>query len=642
MYHLQAIEAYPLQVYVSALLFSPTQSLIRNAFEHEEPSHFTIKPTLRDSWGACLQTLTIGEYDKIRCVAFSPNSRLLACTIKRTVNIYNATSGARLQTIEHSNSKKGVAFLSESLLAVASEGNLIRIWDLTIGVCLKALEGHEDVVNDVAFSGSQLASASRDGTVKIWDTTSGACLRTLADNSCAVTMVAFSSNLVAASSIGRITKIWNADSGMCVFTLHTNVYTYTSLAFSPDSTQLALTLDESVEIWDVNNGTCLQKLVGHTDTVHSVIFSRDATWLASASADRTVKIWSPSGTCLQTFTDHVVGVHLVALSHDSTFLASASSDGAVKLWDTSSVGVCDKNATGHNEAVSELVFLRDFTWLASLSRDRTVKIWDSNTGACLQTLEGFESHTIQIGSGNSTRLVILLWNKCVEIWDTDSSSASYSRKLTILSDWSPAWFPCVSLSHDSSRLASSVDSVEGDISILDISGNGASHLRTFEHAFNSEFIRKLAFSHDATKLASLSLTSIIIWDVISGVRIHKFDTDRHVANVAFNATGSYVHIGHSTISTSPPYDVVSLDRPEHPLYPSAGYSENGEWITYGGKNVLWMPTAYRSYFKIHCISPCGRKVAVGTKSGEVWIVNFNPRSSDELDSRDSGTRLKVC
>ena len=43
MYHKQAIESYPLQTYASALLFSPTGSLVRQLFQHEEQERITIR-----------------------------------------------------------------------------------------------------------------------------------------------------------------------------------------------------------------------------------------------------------------------------------------------------------------------------------------------------------------------------------------------------------------------------------------------------------------------------------------------------------------------------------------------------------------------------------------------------------------------
>ncbi|KAF2418759.1 HET-domain-containing protein [Tothia fuscella] len=56
LYHKVAIENNPLQAYASALMFSPTSSLIRKLFRHEEPAWITIRPAIGDEWSACLAT----------------------------------------------------------------------------------------------------------------------------------------------------------------------------------------------------------------------------------------------------------------------------------------------------------------------------------------------------------------------------------------------------------------------------------------------------------------------------------------------------------------------------------------------------------------------------------------------------------
>jgi WD40 repeat protein len=76
MYHKGAIEDYPLQTYASALLFSPTSSMIRQLFQHEKLKGISIRPPLSGNWNACLQTLE-GHTRDVRSVAFSHDSARL-------------------------------------------------------------------------------------------------------------------------------------------------------------------------------------------------------------------------------------------------------------------------------------------------------------------------------------------------------------------------------------------------------------------------------------------------------------------------------------------------------------------------------------------------------------------------------------
>ena len=110
MYHKQAIEISPLQAYASALIFSPTGSLIRHHFKKEEPKWITIKPTIGDKWSACLQTLE-GHSEEVYSVAFSHDSaRLASASWDRTVKIWDASSGACLQTLDIGKSLFNISF----------------------------------------------------------------------------------------------------------------------------------------------------------------------------------------------------------------------------------------------------------------------------------------------------------------------------------------------------------------------------------------------------------------------------------------------------------------------------------------------------------------------------------------------------
>jgi WD40 repeat protein len=187
MYHKETVEEYPLQVYASALVFSPADSLIRQLFQHEEQKGVAIKPDISNGWRDCLQTLE-SHTGYIRSVAFSHDSaRLASVSGDSTLKIWDAHSGACLQTLKgHSDDISSVAFSHDSArLASASFDRTVKIWDAHSGACLQTLEGHTDNLSTVVFShdSARLASASYNNTVKIWDAHSGACLQTLEEQS---------------------------------------------------------------------------------------------------------------------------------------------------------------------------------------------------------------------------------------------------------------------------------------------------------------------------------------------------------------------------------------------------------------------------------------------------------------------------
>jgi WD40 repeat protein len=196
MYHKEVIKSYPLQMYASALLFSPTGSVTRRLFQHEELEGITVQPAMSDNWSACLQTLE-GHGSCVNSVVFShDSSKLASASHDKTVKVWDASSGACLQTLEgHRNRVVSVAFSHDlSNLASASHDKTVKVWDASSGACLQTLEGHTGYVNSVAFShdSSKLTSASYDKTVKVWEASSGACLHTLEVHSDDVSSVAFS------------------------------------------------------------------------------------------------------------------------------------------------------------------------------------------------------------------------------------------------------------------------------------------------------------------------------------------------------------------------------------------------------------------------------------------------------------------
>ncbi|KAK4247891.1 hypothetical protein C7999DRAFT_31702 [Corynascus novoguineensis] len=442
LYYKLVIENCPLQVYASALIFSPILSITRNQFKNEEPKWIIQKPAIEDNWSACLQTLE-GHNESVNSVTWSHDATQLASasvdkTVKiwdsatgqydKTIKIWDPATGQCVSTLEgHSGAVISVAWSYDATrLASTSEDETVKIWDPATGQCISTLKGHSSWAKSVAWSydANRLASASDDKTVKIWDPATGHCVSTTEGHSGQVRSVTWSHSAtrLASASVDKTVKIWDPMTGQCMSTLEGHSRSISSVAWSYDSTRLAsVSVDKTVKIWDPATGHCVLTIEGHRRSISSVAWSYDSTRLALA-LDKTVKIWDPAtGQCMLMLEGHRHSISSVAWSYDATRLASASVDKTVKIWD-SATGQCVSTLEGHRRRVSSVAWSHDATRLASASDDKTIKIWDPATGQCVSTLERhsrffFSSVHSVAWSHDATRLASASSDKTVKIWD---------------------------------------------------------------------------------------------------------------------------------------------------------------------------------------------------------------------------------
>ncbi|EXL39066.1 hypothetical protein FOCG_18314 [Fusarium oxysporum f. sp. radicis-lycopersici 26381] len=191
------IDTAPLQLYASAVVFAPKQSIIRQTFKRYLPGWISLLPTVDSDWNAVLQTLE-GHTSFINSAVFSNDGTLIASGSRdNTVKIWNVATGAEERTLEgHTGSVSSVVFSNDGrLIASGSHDNTVKIWNVATGEEAQTLKGHTDFINSAAFSKNDtlIASGSRDNTVKIWKAKDG--------------------KLIASGSRDNTVKIWKVATG---------------------------------------------------------------------------------------------------------------------------------------------------------------------------------------------------------------------------------------------------------------------------------------------------------------------------------------------------------------------------------------------------------------------------------------------
>jgi WD40 repeat protein len=250
-----SIEEHPLLVYLTALPFTPVNTLLYSTFMTDDIPR--IVGGFNQSWSPLLHIFQAHE-TRVLSIAFFPDGTQIATSSSNNV--------------------------------------LIRVWDVVSGSeAIAPLAGHTDTVLCLVVSPDSLhiASGSADCTVRLWDATTGAGVSPpLRGHSAQVTSVAFSPDgtRIASGSDDRTIRVWDAASGCTVFAMCGHMGYVLSVVFAPDGRQIiSSSTDGSIRVWDALSGSVMQEL--RSSQPGRIAVSPDGKMIACGSHGGTIRIW---------------------------------------------------------------------------------------------------------------------------------------------------------------------------------------------------------------------------------------------------------------------------------------------------------------------------------------------------------------
>ncbi|KAL9012801.1 MAG: hypothetical protein Q9173_002458 [Seirophora scorigena] len=526
------IEKAPLQVYASALVFSPLESLVRKCYQDQQPTWLNRQLTDERRWGNCVQTVETD--DEVKSIAFSPNGKYVAAGLgDGTVQLLDAATGASYSILEgHSKRVTKLTFFHDGILASVSDDGTLRLWEPVTGVNRSVLnidspyDEHPRVPSRGDFREpvrpslsvlpiGDLAVLCLDGRLRIWS-------REKSSLSDSILPDFVTRRLHGCLPQGTlvIESSREDDSAAKFLLFDTNARKFEILEFAQldrdEWDKVAVSPDNAVALSLSDGRIILYHVVArsfsefgvHSPAVRALAFSPDGSSLVSVGSDRTMRSWGLKKQA-QSLIGSVGNIPDIAVfSPDGKQIVVTTSEYPwrnIQIWDASLRTT--EILTESPPAITRFIGLSPCgRYLATTGYDEgeALRIHNTKDASEFVSMAGGDKVLKMTFSADSKRLAFASEDKTIRLWDTSTGVAG-----VILASELGA-VNVLEFSPDGKHLASG--NHKGEVRIWSpVTGDLQS---VFKH---KGAIKRITFSIDGKRIAVVSWSStdwsfLDVWD----------------------------------------------------------------------------------------------------------------------------------
>lgn len=600
--------------------------------------------------GRCTASHQFNSGDEI--IGFSPDGASFLIISNKTLQLLNSKAAGRTLTYDNhcqNACRTFFSYESQKLVSIEPHGT-IKFTDILTGISLTAEGVDEESYIPLIFlsSGQRVicpmkfitGSGCRD--IGIWNTLTATCDLVLEGHNAHISDIILSKDekRIASASFDKSIRVWDVQSGSCIATYSGHGEQVTSIAYSPDGT-LLISLDHqgNSKLWDTCSELQSQNVEIHGSAVLEAIFSPDKKRVVTTAGERTVKLWDTgTGECITTGEshvllapvplvvphdipsapyDHVIDRHdlygwprSIQFSHDSSKFVSFSEDLGLKLWNTTTGSYEPLYDPNHGHAISIEISPNNMA-VSCASREGTVMYWDIGSKKLLGSF-GHKTHDLSFStfSPDGTYLMLGYENGAVRLYHLPTGKWKDMRA----THEGPVRL--ITMSADGTRLATHTDKIQ----IWDMHAG----IRTakYETAYDTSHINQILFSPDGRYLAVLySARKDDEYTMNEKLSLLDASTGDCIAKLGMCGLANHMGFDSNLLTTN-----VGTFIFDPPTFPNAktiglGLSNDGEWITWDSRNLLWLPPTFR--ISAVDIDVAASLIALGTRLGRLLLIGVD-------------------